>query len=97
MRTLRKINMVVAAVVLLLVSGCASTHATKTAATKTGQTGIDTVANAQGNGFRGPESCIHPSDNKKTNWWDIAEYAFLPVTVGCRALLWYGDLPGVGR
>ena len=64
MRSLCKINLSVFALVLILASGCASTHHTKTAGT-------------DAHSVIGPESCIVPPDANKTQWW---EYALMPVT-----------------
>jgi hypothetical protein len=74
-------NLPALAIVLILLSGCATNRTTMTA-------GKDPQAS------NGPESRVTTSDTTKTRWW---EYALMPVSVGCGMLLWYNDLPGIAK
>lgn len=95
MRTLRRFNAFTFLVAFILVSGCASTHATKTAPTTGEQIAADSAAHASSGEFIGPDEDVKPAGHARKTWMDYMEMAFLPVTFTSGLLLWYSDLPGV--
>lgn len=84
MKTLPKISRLACVAILILVSGCATHRAAKT-------------AKMDNQECTGPESSVKPADATKKTWSDYMEYAFMPVTVGSGLLLWYSNLPGVAK